>query len=116
MEVSVKDASMSFLLSLAATAITLTLNAFYAVAPATITLLIRLEPDARNRALCASYESESTSGSSCWTVDGERAPKVVQRFYRDLPAGTYVVSAWVLHDDGSQKDATPQVVRITGLN
>ena len=41
---------------------------------------------------CISYESETTSRSSCQQLNGQAGPYIVVHQYKNLPAGNYVAT------------------------
>lgn len=93
------------------------LSGYFQTAPATLVVRVRIDADARNRAECIVWNSEDgEAGQECWSLNGADAPLTVQKEYRDLPEGHYVVEAWVVRADKSEVHSTPQRFTVTGRN
>lgn len=59
--------------------------------PATVRASVHIERDPRNREACLDLSDEDGEVSvSCWPLEGEAAPTVFRREWRDLPSGSYI--------------------------
>ena len=68
-------------------------------APGYAVLSLSIEPDARNRQYCITYDG-GISGSRCRQLAGASAPRTQEELMlRDLPAGHYVAVAEVGRND-----------------
>ena len=74
----------------------------FAFAPSDVQMEFRISPDAANRALDVSAESDEFFRSSLVELEGERAPKVVTIHYHGLPAGDYNLRGALLNNDGRE--------------
>jgi streptogramin lyase len=72
-------------------------------APATLVIRTKVEPDADNRAMEVSADSEGFYRSSAIQLEGDRAPKTTTVEFRSLPSGEYEVTAVVIGADGRRK-------------
>jgi hypothetical protein len=61
-----------------------------AFAPSDMRITTRVTPDARNRALCLEVDGEMYR-SSCWELDGDKAPVTTETWYRSIKAGWYEI-------------------------
>ena len=73
--------------------VTLTLSPAHAFAPATVRIRARIEPNADNRVLTIVADGPNFYRSSDVPLDGEEAPRTVELWFKDVPAGDYEVSA-----------------------
>ena len=71
----------------------------YAFEPAFVRLRVTVVPDAANRALTIALISDGFETSSLEELPGEQAPRTRWVQYRDVPAGSYTVSAVVHRPD-----------------
>lgn len=69
--------------------------------PARITIRVSVEPDADNRAIDVSAESEGFFRRSYRQLEGERSARTNVFEYNGLPAGDYDVRAVLIAADGS---------------
>ena len=69
-------------------------------APARITIRASIEADADNRAMEIVAESEEFYRSSMIELEGDQAPRTSVFEFRDLPGGTYQISARLLGPSG----------------
>jgi hypothetical protein len=70
-------------------------------APGYAILQASIEPDARNREYCITYEG-GYSGQRCRELEGSSAPRTQEPLeLRDLPGGEYVANVVVARDNGS---------------
>jgi hypothetical protein len=60
-------------------------------APQDVVIYALIERDARNRSVEFVVESESFYTSSTAELDGDRAPRLKQVWFRQLPAGEYKI-------------------------
>ena len=73
--------------------LTLALSPVHAFAPATVRIRARIEPNVENRLLTIVADGPNFYRSSEMQLDGEEAPKTVELWFREVPAGDYEVSA-----------------------
>ena len=78
------------------------------VAPATIRVIVTVEPDANNRQLLVQADSGEFYTSSTIQLDGSSAPRLQLLEFKELPAGTYAVEARVFTRNGDQHKATAE--------
>lgn len=82
--------------------LTLALSTNVAPAPAQVTARISVEPDARSRSLTVEWWSEDGAGGSHGvSLDGDRAAARQDFSIKRMEAGTYIVRAVLVRDDGS---------------
>ena len=72
----------------------------FALSPADVTVEAIVEPDARNRSVEVAVDSASFFTTSTVSLEGDRAARVRAIRFRQLPAGSYEVSATLLQDRG----------------
>ena len=72
----------------------------FALGPADVIVETIVEPDARNREIEVMLDSSSYSSSSTVVLEGDKAPRVRDVRFRQLPAGSYEVSATLVHEQG----------------
>lgn len=63
--------------------------------PATVRIMIAVEPNSANRRLSVEADGDSFFRSSEYTLDGERGQRLHTVEFKNLPAGQYVVRAEV---------------------
>jgi hypothetical protein len=73
------------------------------MAPAFLRVYIMVEPNAENRALKVSAESPEFFRSSEMPLDGEGSARVTVLIFRDLPSGSYEVTAELIGADGRNR-------------
>lgn len=94
--------------------ITLSVYPRMSASPATIRVRITLPvADAHNRALCLQVDGTEFR-SSCWELRGLEAPRTVERWVKDLPAGCYVATGVLGRDDGVTKSVSEEF-RVVGF-
>jgi hypothetical protein len=71
-----------------------------AFAPASVMVRARIETHAENRELRVIADSDVFSRASYIPLDGERAPRVNELIFRDLPAGEYQVRVTLMGPRG----------------
>ncbi len=77
----------------AGSALTVHLTPHFATAPASLMVTVAVPENAANRALEIEADSGSFYRSSSIQLDGDKARKVQQFTFTDLPAGEYQVTA-----------------------
>jgi hypothetical protein len=82
-----------------------------AIAPTWISVRAMIEANDDNRFLEIIAQSSEYTRSSTIELDGRHAPRVTVFDYRDLPAGRYEVSGWLVGVHGTRATAT-QIVRV----
>jgi hypothetical protein len=83
-------------------------------APTTLTIRVRVEPDAGNRALEVVAESGEYYRSSRIQLDGVDAPPTISLEMRDLPGGDYEVRGVLINSAGRERSVRKQVI-VLGL-
>jgi hypothetical protein len=86
---------------------------FYA-APATVSVVIAVEPGERNRALLVEADGEDYYRASEIELDGEKEKRLHSIEFRSLPAGEYVLRAQVRSKTGIIGKAEAELV-VTGI-
>lgn len=71
------------------------LHGRYFIEPATVRILVAVEPDAENRALRIEADGESLYRSSELTLNGAREKRLHSVEFKNLPAGHYMLRAEV---------------------
>ena len=91
---------------------TLTIRVSPAMArePASLRMSAVVEPDERNRMLEIKAESAGYATGSQMQLDGLRAQRSWETEFRDVPHGTYEVTATVIGSDGQRATALRVVV------
>lgn len=72
----------------------------FALNPADVMVETVIEPDVRNRGVEITVDSPNFFATSTVTLEGDRAPRVRATHFRQLPAGSYEVSATLVQDGG----------------
>ena len=72
----------------------------FALNPADVIVETVIEPDVRNRGVEIAVDSPNFFTTSTVTLEGDRAPRVRTTHFRQLPAGSYDVSATLVQDNG----------------
>jgi hypothetical protein len=75
------------------------------VAPATVRLVVTVEPDTNNRELEIEADSGLFYTSSTVQLDGSNAPRLQSFVFKELPAGTYEVQVRVAQRNGNKRQA-----------
>jgi hypothetical protein len=70
----------------------------FALGPADVIVETIVEPDARNREVEIMLDSPNYSSSSTLVLEGDKAPRVREIRFRQLPAGAYEVSATLVQE------------------
>lgn len=71
-----------------------------AIGPADVIVETIVEPDAHNREVEIMVDSPNYTASSIVSLEGDKAPRVRDMRFRQLPAGSYEVSATLVQDNG----------------
>jgi hypothetical protein len=74
----------------------------FALNPADVMVETVIEPDVRNRGVEVTVDSPNFFATSTVVLEGDRAPRVRTTRFRQLPAGSYEVSATLVQDSGSR--------------
>ncbi len=78
------------------------------MAPATVRVVVTVEPDANNRELELVADSGVFYTSSTVQLEGSKAPRLQWFVFKELPAGTYEVTARVLQKNGDSRQAAAE--------
>lgn len=76
------------------------------MAPATVRVLVTVEPDANNKELVLEADSGSFYTSSVVQLDGDKSSRSQTFLFKELPAGTYEVTARVVQRNGDVHKAS----------
>jgi len=87
---------------------------YYFAAPATVPMVIAVEPAARNRMLVVEADSEDYFRSSAIELEGENEKRLHSLELKSLPAGTYEIRARVMSKNEVLGTAVEGLV-VTGL-
>lgn len=88
------------------------------IAPAMFRVRITLEPDARNRYVCLQWvllRPGYAEHTGCWEVDAEHEQKTTWKELKDLDAGKYAVTAYVIRNDEQAILSNPLTLMVTGF-
>lgn len=88
-------------------------------APFTTRARVTIEPNPANRMLCLRWAQVQGGGeqrTSCFSLDGETAPKTHWQFIKDLSSGKWEVVAYVRLNDESIRVSSPILLRVLGPN
>ena len=80
--------------------------------PANLIVRSTVEADAGNRTLEIAAASDNFYRSSQIQLDGDKAPRVTQMFFRDLPSGSYEVTVDLVGADGRSRARAHQQVEV----
>ena len=89
------------------------LHGRYFVEPATVRILVAVEPDAENRALRIEADGDQMYRSSELTLSGANEKRLHSIEFRNLPAGTYTLRAEV-RSSTEVRGAASQELFVTG--
>jgi hypothetical protein len=89
-------------------AVSVSVSPNVSMAPATIRVVVTVEPDAQNRELVIEADSGEYFTSSTVQLDGDKSARLQSFYLKELPAGSYEVAARVYHSDGSSHKATAE--------
>jgi hypothetical protein len=83
--------------------LTMAVSPLQSFAPTNLTIRVRLEPDAGNRALDVVAESGEYYRSSRIQLDGADAPRTISLEIRSLPGGDYDVRGSLINSAGRER-------------
>jgi hypothetical protein len=83
-------------------------------APADLIIRTSVDPDADNRSIEVVAESPDFYRSSTMQLEGDRAPKTTQFYFKSLPPGEYEISATVVTADGGRRAVARTQVKVIG--
>ena len=86
----------------------------YYAAPATVPIVVAVEPRAENRTLVIEADGEKFFRSSAVELDGEKAKRLHSLEFTSLPAGAYILRAEVRSKSAVLGTAVQEVV-VTGM-
>jgi hypothetical protein len=92
--------------------VTLAVSPAHAFAPATVRIRARIEPDADNRLLTIVADGSNFYRSSDVQLDGDRAPKTIELWFRDVPGGEYELYAVVSDALGRRRTSAHSSVTV----
>jgi hypothetical protein len=75
------------------------------LAPATVRVVVTVEPEATNRQLVLEADSGLFFTSSTVQLDGTNAPRLQSFVFKELPAGNYEIAARVIRNNGNNAKA-----------
>ena len=87
---------------------------YYFAAPATVPMVVAVEPAARNRMLVVEADSDDYFRSSAIELEGENEKRLHTVEFKSLPAGTYEIRARVMSKNGVLGTAVEGLV-VTGI-
>jgi len=70
--------------------------------PADVIVETIVEPDTRNREVEIMVDSPNYAASSTVALEGDKAPRVRDMRFRQLPVGSYEVSATLVQENGTR--------------
>lgn len=104
-----------FLALLLAQPLTLTVSPRVSFAPSTLQAVLHVTPDAENRGVCLTAVSDQNYlRSSCWSLDGDKAPSRWDYVFRDVGPGEYAVQAFLTQTHG-HVETPPVTVTVVGI-
>jgi len=80
----------------AAPIVEIRLNTRFAMAPASVRVVIVIEPHAANRTLRVELDGDGMFSSSDITLEGDGEKRLHEMYFRGVPAGRYTILAAVL--------------------
>jgi hypothetical protein len=83
------------------------------IAPANLTIRVRIEPDEVNRMLEVEAESGGYYRSSHIPLEGAQAPRTLALEFRRVPGGDYDVRGTLISSDGKKRAAVRQHVIVS---
>jgi hypothetical protein len=87
---------------------------YYFAAPATVPMIVAVEPAARNRMLVVEADSDDYFRSSAIELEGENEKRLHSVEFKSLPAGSYEIRARVLSKNEVLGSAVEGLV-VTGI-
>src|SRR5258708_4237005 len=83
--------------------LTLAVSPAFAFAPATVRVRAQIEPSADNRRLTIVADGIELYRSSEIQIDGDKAPRLFELWFQEMPGGEYEVSAILTDSAGRQR-------------
>jgi hypothetical protein len=80
-----------------------------APAPRDIVVRALIEPDVRNRSVEFVLESTAFYASSTMQLDSDRAPRLKEARFRELPAGRYEIRVTLMGADGERANIVRRI-------
>lgn len=93
-------------------ALAITVSPTQAFAPATLRIVVRMSPRAENRELELVADSSGFYRSSCISLEGERAPRIMSARFDGLPAGEYELRGVITDSAGNVRAIARQTVNV----
>lgn len=81
---------------------TIAVSPMFSHAPSRLHVRVRVEPNADNRRLVITADSEEFYRSSDVQLDGDESPKTIERDFPEVPGGTYEVKAALIDNTGKE--------------
>jgi hypothetical protein len=97
-------------------AVAITVSPAQGYAPARLRVVARIEPNAANRSLTIVADGANLYRSSELSLEGDRAPKIIEMPIPDVPGGQYDVYAVLRDVSGRQRATAHQTVTILGVD
>jgi hypothetical protein len=94
--------------------LTMAVSPLQSFAPTNLTIRVRVEPDADNRALEVVAESGDYYRSSRIQLDGAEAPRTISLEIRNLPGGDYDVRSALINRAGRERAAVRTQIFVLG--
>jgi hypothetical protein len=90
------------------------INGRYFAAPATVQMVIAVEPDAANRTLKIEADGDQLYRSTEVSLEGQAEKRLHNIEFKNLPAGSYEVRAEVLSGASSVRGTATQELEVMG--
>ncbi|HKC55562.1 MAG TPA: hypothetical protein VKC35_05540 [Vicinamibacterales bacterium] len=95
--------------------LTIAVSPAFAIAPATVRIRARIEPNPENRRLTIVADGDEFYRSSEVQLEGEQAPKTIELSFPDVPGGEYEVSATLTDGAGRQLAVAHRPTRVISV-
>jgi hypothetical protein len=92
--------------------LTIAVSPAVALAPASVRIRARIEPNPDNRFLTIVADGAAFYRSSEMQLEGEQAPKTIELWLRDVPGGDYQVSAILTDSAGRQRAVAHNTTKV----
>jgi hypothetical protein len=86
------------------------LSGRYFAEPATVQMIIAVEPDTQNRTLRVEADGDNMFASTEIQLAGDREQRLHTVQFKNLPAGGYTLRAQVLSHDSVRSQATQEIM------
>jgi hypothetical protein len=96
--------------------LTIAVSPAFALAPATLKVRTRIEPNADNRRLTIVADGAEFYRSSEVQLEGEQAPKTIEMSFSSMPGGDYEVSAILTDSLGRQRAIARRATTILAMS